>query len=104
MSSTASPAESGFEEGFEPELVGLEAECDGGRPIEGTHFAGRQFFAGSLTGHYRDYGAFPWRWYLMSSLTQKPDGFTHDSVWCDADSLFLVSDPGRTLTPTFRTE
>lgn len=104
MSSTASPAEPEFRDGFEPDVVGLEAECDGGRPIEGTHFAGRQYFAGRLTGHYRDYGPFPWRWYLLSSLTKKPEGFLQDAVWCDADSLFIVTDPGRKLTPIIRTE
>lgn len=79
-----------FRSGFASEFEGRRAECDGGRAVEGTNFAGRQEFTGTLTGHYRDYGPYPWRWYLLSQLTRKPDGFAHDSVWCDADSLTLV--------------
>ena len=40
--------------GFAPEMQGRPAECDGGAPIVGTKYAGRQDFAGKLTGHYRD--------------------------------------------------
>jgi hypothetical protein len=108
MSSTDSQPdaqpESPFSAGFEPALRDLEAECDGGRPIEGTHFAGRQSFTGRLTGHYRDYGPYPWRWYLLGSLTRKPEGFAQDAVWCDAESLYAVADPGRTIEQSCRTE
>ncbi|MBS0511868.1 MAG: hypothetical protein JSR42_11945 [Proteobacteria bacterium] len=104
MSSTVSPGEPPFREGFAPALCTVEAECDGGRPIEGTHFAGRQSFTGRLTGHYRDYGPYPWRWYLLASLTRKPEGFAQDAVWCDAASLYLVSDPGRTIEEVLPTE
>ncbi len=83
------------ESGFAPEMQGRRAECDGGAPIVGTNFAGRQDFAGTLTGHYREYrsgdqGEYAWRWYLMADLTVMPQGFMHQAVWCDADSLFLV--------------
>ena len=104
MSSTASLPESSFRPGYEPAVHDLKAECDGGRPIEGTNFAGRQYFTGRLTGHYRDYGPYPWRWYLLGSLTRKPDGFVHDAVWCDAGSLYPVSNPGRTIEQLCRTE
>ena len=104
MSSTDSLPESSFRAGYEPGVRNLEAECDGGRPIEGTHFAGRQSFTGRMTGHYRDYGPYPWRWYLLGSLTRKPDGFVHDAVWCDAESLYPVSAPGRTIEQLCRTD
>ena len=109
MSSTASQGEaplsdSPFRNGFEAALTGLEAECDGGGPLEGTHLAGRQYFTGRLTGHYRDFGPYPWRWYLLDSLTRKPDGFAHDSVWCDGESLYPVSDPGKSIEHYCKTE
>jgi hypothetical protein len=85
--------------GFDPELVGKRAECDGGGPVWGTKFAGRQEFTGSLTGEYVDHGDPPWRWYLMNELTQRPDNFQVDSVWCESDSIFLEEDPNRLLGP-----
>jgi len=82
----AAPA-AGYREGFDAALRGRRAECDGGKGIEGTHFAGRQEFAGTLTGHFRDFGDYPWRWYLMTDLTRKPTGYAHGLVWCDSGSL-----------------
>ena len=93
MSSTDSPRPddagpgAGYPEGFDEAMRGRRAECDGGKGIEGTHFAGRQEFAGTLTGHYRDFGDYPWRWYLMTDLTRKPSGYAHDGVWCASESL-----------------
>jgi hypothetical protein len=69
--------------------VGKRAECDGGAQIAETKYAGRQFFAGTLTGHYRDYGDYPWRWFLMRDLTEKPEGYAFDTVWCEEGSLVL---------------
>ena len=93
MSSNASPpperAAPDFRtrDGFDAAMQGRRAECDGGKAIEGTHFAGRQQFAGTLTGQYRAFGDYPWRWYLMTDLTHKPEGYAHEAVWCDAGSL-----------------
>lgn len=75
--------------GFNPDYAGKRAECDGGSPVPGTHFAGRQDFAGTLTGDYRDFGDYPWRWYLMTDLTLKPDNYAPAAVWCDEGNLFL---------------
>ncbi len=75
--------------GFDAALAGKKAECDGGAPIAGTHFAGRQEFAGVLTGEYVDHGEPPWRWYLMANLSSKPEGYQWDSVWCESGNLFL---------------
>lgn len=99
MSSTASPpepapapggTEAPYRSGFNAALRGLQVSCDGGGPIAGTHLAGRQNFAGTLSGDYRDFGPdrpHAWRWYLLTALTQKPDGYAHQAVWCEAESL-----------------
>lgn len=107
MSSTALPTPDSatadgppFVSGHTPELKGQRAECDGGRPVAGTKYAGRQEFTGTLTGDYRDFGPYPWRWYLLGELTRKPPGFAYDSVWCDADSLTLIDENGRPLDVT----
>ena len=76
--------------GFNPDYKGRRAECDGGAQIAETKYAGRQFFAGTLTGGYRDFGRYPWRWYLMAELTVKPEAYTQEAVWCDEGSLILT--------------
>ena len=76
-------------QGFDSEFAGKQAECDGGGPIAGGQAAGRQEFAGVLTGDYVDHGDPPWRWYLMAPLSRKPDGYPWDVVWCESGSLFL---------------
>lgn len=81
-----------FRSGFEPRLRGARAECDGGAPVVGTHLAGRQDFAGRLTGNYRDFGPYPWRWYLMTELTKKPNGYSLDAVWCDSGNLTILDE------------
>jgi hypothetical protein len=78
--------------GFDPAMARKRAECDGGGPIEGTQFAARQEFTGTLTGEYVDHGDPPWRWYLMVDLTRKPDGYGWDAVWCEAGNIFLIDD------------
>ncbi|MBV6417619.1 MAG: hypothetical protein CMLOHMNK_02349 [Steroidobacteraceae bacterium] len=82
----------GYRAGFDAAMRGRRADCEGGKAIEGTHFAGRQEFTGTLTGHYRDFGDYPWRWYLMTELTRKPGGYAHDAVWCESDSLVFEDD------------
>ena len=78
--------------GFDPAMAGKRAECDGGGPIEGTRFAGRQEFAGTLTGEYIDHGDPPWRWFLMVDLTRKPSNYAWDAVWCESGFVFLIDD------------
>jgi len=80
------------ERGFDPKLAGKSAECDGGAPVPGTHYAGRQEFAGTLTGEYIDHGDPPWRWLLMVNLTRKPENYTDESVWCESQSVFLTEE------------
>ncbi len=76
--------------GFDPEMAGKQAECDGGGPVVGTRLASRQEFSGVLSGEYMDHGDPPWRWYLMVDLQRKPAGYEQDSVWCESNSIFLV--------------
>jgi len=83
-------ASSDVRPGFDPAMAKKRAECDGGGPIEGTQFAGRQEFTGTLTGEYVDHGDPPWRWYLMVDLTRKPDGYGWDAVWCESGNIFLI--------------
>jgi hypothetical protein len=75
--------------GFETDYEGLIAECDGGGPIHGTKYAGRQEFKGRLTGECVDVGDPPSRWYLMVELTEKPEGFEGDAVWCLSGNTFI---------------
>jgi len=76
--------------GVDRTMAGKRAECDGGGLIEGTRFAARQEFTGTLTGEYIDHGDPPWRWYLMTNLTRKPEGYVSDEVWCESGMIFLV--------------
>jgi len=85
----------GIRPGFDASMAGRRAECDGGGMIEGTRYAGRQEFTGTLTGDYYDQGDPPWRWYLMKDLTIQPEGFASDAVWCESESLFLIDDHER---------
>jgi hypothetical protein len=101
MSSIDSPAPevaaegTPFRSGFDPGMRDRRAECDGGRHFAGTKYAGRQEFTGTLTGDYRDFGPYPWRWYLMTRLTRRPSGYAFEAVWCDADSLVPLDDGSR---------
>lgn len=75
--------------GFEADYAGQIAECDGGGPITGTKYSARQDFKGRLTGECVDVGDPPSRWYLMVDLTEKPEAYAGDAVWCLAGNTFL---------------
>ncbi|MEB2286325.1 MAG: hypothetical protein B6D46_08220 [Polyangiaceae bacterium UTPRO1] len=79
--------------GFDPARAGKSAECDGGGAIVGTRYAGREEFAGTLTGEYVDHGDPPWRWYLLKDLVRRPEGYPGDAVWCLAENLFVAGEP-----------
>jgi hypothetical protein len=81
--------------GFDAGRAGKRAECDGGGPAALSNYATRQDFTGTLTGDYVDHGDPPWRWYLMTDLTKKPDGYPWDSVWCESESLYLIEGESR---------
>jgi hypothetical protein len=86
--------------GFDPEIAGRRAECDGGGLVPGTHYVGREEFTGTLTGDYVDHGDPPWRWLLMKDLVDKPEGFQADGVWCESESVFLVDEQAFALRST----
>ena len=75
--------------GFDAEMAGKRAECDGGGALAGTRLVCRQEFTGVLTGEYVDHGDPPWRWYLMGQLSNKPEGYPWDTVWCESGSIFV---------------
>jgi hypothetical protein len=79
--------------GFDADRAGKRAECDGGGAIPGTRFAGREEFAGTLTGEYVDHGDPPWRWYLLTDLVRRPEGYPGRAVWCLAENLFVEGEP-----------
>lgn len=76
--------------GFNPEMAGKRAECDGGFQLPGVNFGARQEFAGVLTGDYIDHGDPPWRWYLMRELYEKPEAWPGDEVWCEEQMVWLI--------------
>jgi len=78
--------------GLDEDMAGKRAECDGGSAIHGTRYAGRQEFAGRLTGEYVDHGDPPSRWYLMVDLIQKPRNYDLDAVWCESGNIYLVDE------------
>jgi len=78
--------------GFDPTLAGKRAECDGGGLMPGTRYVAAEEFTGTLTGEYYDQGDPPWRWYLMGELTEKPDGYPTDAVWCESESIYLLEE------------
>ena len=84
-----------IQRGFDHAMAGKVAECDGGALIAGTRYAARQDFRGTLTGEYVDHGNPPWRWYLMTDLSEKPEGYVEESVWCEAGMVFLVEQNAR---------
>ncbi len=53
-----------------------------------------------LTGAYVDHGDPPWRWYLMDHLTERPDGYVYDSVWCLAGNVFVAGEPDAVIPGT----
>ncbi len=94
MTETTKPASAAVP-GFDASVAGKRAECDGGGPIQGTRYAGREEFAGTLTGDFVDHGDPPWRWYLLGDLVKKPESYTDAVVWCESGSVFLVDEPDR---------
>ncbi len=85
--------------GFDAAVAGRRAECDGGRLVPGTHFAGREEFTGTLTGEYVDHGDPPWRWYLLADLSRKPAGYADEGVWCESESVFLLDGESKDAAP-----
>ena len=75
---------------FASEYAGRLAICEGGGQAgPGLLYGSRATYVGRLTGRRMVYGEPPWRWLELSDLTESPDGFTEDRVWCDEANVFL---------------
>ena len=76
---------------MDPERAGRRAECDGGGLVMGSRYAARQEFTGTLTGEYYDEGD-PSVALVQNDRPdpQAPTHFPFESVWCEAESLFLI--------------
>ena len=70
---------------FDAERAGKRAECDGGGLTE-VGLAGRDEFAGLLTGVFVETGYPPSRWYLMAAIEGRAQG---ESAWCEQGFLFV---------------
>ena len=70
---------------FDQTVAGKRAECDGGG-LTAVGLAGRDEFAGTLTGIFVDHGQPPSRWYLMTALEGRPK---KESAWCEQGFLFV---------------
>ena len=68
---------------FDTLLAGKRAEADGGSHVPGTNFAARQSFTGTLTGRRMSQGDPPWQFLELGALTEKPEGFEPECVWCN---------------------
>ena len=93
MAATSQEATSGpypRRAGFDQSMAGRRAECDGGMPVPSGGGGSHEEFTGTLTGDYVDHGEPPWRWYRLTNLSRKPEGYAWDEVWCESDSLFFI--------------
>ncbi len=71
---------------FDESLAGRRAECDGGG-LTSAGVAGRDEFAGILTGFFVEHGDPPSRWYLLAAIEGKSD--SRESAWCERGFLFV---------------
>ena len=74
---------------FDPAIVGMRVQADGGNAAIGSRLASRETFEGTLTGQRMDEGDPPWRWLEIGELTGKPEGFGEDSVWCEESYIYF---------------
>lgn len=75
---------------FDPQLAGQRVEADGGNAEIGSRFASRETFRGTLTGRRMDQGDPPWRWLEIGELTEKPETFEGDTVWCEESFIYFL--------------
>lgn len=74
----------------DPSIAGLRVEADGGNAEIGSRFASREVFRGTLTGQRMDVGDPPWRWLEIGDLTEKPDEFEDETVWCEESFIYYL--------------
>ena len=75
---------------FDAELAGRRATCEGGAQAgPASRVGGRDTFVGTLSGRRLDYGDPPWRWVELTDLTERPEGFAEQQLWCEESFIFL---------------
>jgi len=77
---------------FDPQLVGLRVEVDGGAEVPGMGGATRESYTGVLTGRRMEYGEPPWPW--LEIVVEVNLSSERKKVWCD-ESFVYLSTPGR---------
>lgn len=77
---------------FNPRLVGLRVEVDGGAEVPGMGGATRETYTGVLTGRRMEYGDPPWPWLEIVVEVSLPA--ERQKVWCD-ESFVYLSTPAR---------
>lgn len=77
---------------FDAEIAGQRVEADGGHQVPGFAHGVRETFQGTLTGRRMDQGDPPWRWLELGELTQKPEDFADQTVWCEESFVFRVGE------------
>lgn len=81
---------------FADEMAGRRATCEGGaQSSAGSPVGGRETFVGTLSGRRMEYGDPPWKWLELVEITEGPEGFAEDHVWCDESFVFLHDEPDR---------
>ncbi len=86
---------------FDEKLRGRRAECFGASPgmlaaLEGGPPEMHRF-EGTLTGEY--YVDRRWtslKWYRMVNLTEKPQDFEDDDIWCDWGEVWILDETPET--------
>jgi len=75
---------------FAPEYAGRQATCYGGGPAgPGLGFGSRATYVGQLSGRRMLFGDPPWTWLELGQISEQPEGFEDDRVWCDERNVFL---------------
>jgi hypothetical protein len=77
-------------------IAGCRVQADGGNEATDlTHggkfaVASREMFEGRLTGRRLDQGNPPWRWLEIGDLSEKPDHFDGETVWCEESYVYFL--------------
>ena len=81
---------------FDEAIAGRRVKADGGNEATDlTHggkfaVASREMFEGRLTGRRLDQGDPPWRWLEIGDLSEKPDTFDAETVWCEESYIYFI--------------
>ena len=74
----------------DPSIAGRRVQADGGGEVPGTRTGARETFEGTLTGRRMEQGDPPWRWLELGDLTDRPDGFEEQFVWCEESYVYFL--------------